>query len=150
MSQLVKRLISSGIANSNSIKGCNINEINNLESILNIKLPTMYKSFLLVMGHRAGSFYVGTDMFYNSLFDIQKWARELLVEDGSPFILPCDTFILSMHQGYQFTYFRTDEENDDPPVYYYMEGSGIPEKKWLKFSDYLLQSVIEHENIFRR
>ncbi len=103
ISQIVKKIISTGIANPNSIKGCTIDEINNLESAINMRFPAIYREFLLAMGHRAGSFYVGTDMFYDNLIDIQEWAKELLIEDGNLFALPNDAFVFSIHQGYQFT-----------------------------------------------
>jgi hypothetical protein len=146
MSDIVGKLISYGIATPKTIKGCSIEEVHFLENYFNINLPNVYKEFLLTMGHIAGSFYQGTDMFFRHLIDIQKWARDLLEENGQPFQLSNETFVFSMHQGYQFTYFYTLDSND-PPVYYYIEGSSYPEKKWISFSDFLITSVNDHIKI---
>lgn len=74
------------------------------------------------MGHGAGTFMLGSSFFYNDLIDNQKYAQELLEEDHFPIPLPPDAFVFFMHQGYQFSFFR-ESDGDDPPVYYYLEGT---------------------------
>jgi hypothetical protein len=101
------------------------------------------------MGHRAGRFFQGTDIFYgDGLFDLRQDAEELLEEDeGDEVIrLPEDAFVFAMHQGYEFTYFRLSE-GDDPPVYQFMEGKGPPVKSWPSFSDYLIAYAELHAQL---
>ncbi len=105
----------------NKTKPCSWYEINKLENQVGSKLPQMYREILTHIGHGAGDFWAGEDCFYKHLPLIQKWARELLLEDSFPVSLPDDAFVFFMHQGYQFDFFRLSE-GDNPPVYSYLEG----------------------------
>jgi hypothetical protein len=60
------------------------------------------------------------------LFKLREGAEELLEKDDSPFVLPEKAFVFWMHQGYQFAFFVADGD-DDPMVYYYMEGKKTTE-----------------------
>jgi len=54
--------------------------------------------------------------------------------------LPSDAFIFSMHQGYEFWYFRISE-GDNPPVYGFHEGEADPQllvAQFPTFMDYIL------------
>ncbi len=113
----------------NKTKSCSLNEINELEKQLGLKLPQIYRSILLKMGHGAGDFWAGEDCFYNHLPLIQIWAKEILLEDNFSVSLPDDAFVFFMHQGYQFDFFRLSE-GDNPPVYSYLEGQ--TEKEFIK------------------
>lgn len=102
------------------LKPCTEEEVKALEVSLVCRFPEAYREFLLWMGHGAGTFLQGTDIFYEHVPKIQGWAKELLIENNFPQPLPDDAFIFMMHQGYQFMFFRT-LESDDPPIYYYHE-----------------------------
>jgi hypothetical protein len=147
ISDSVKKLIRMRIAKPQEIKGCSDDEISTLEARYHLSLPKLYKEFLREMGHRAGSFYQGTDFFYESLFDLRESAEELLREDESRFQLPDDAFVFFMHQGYQFMYFRTANRDDDPPVFNYLEGYSVPRQAYDSFSTFLLESVEDHIRI---
>ena len=54
-----------------------------------------------------------------------------------------EDFVFSMHQGYEFTYFKLSE-GDDPPVYQYVEGNGSPVLTWNSFSDFLRDSLNQY------
>ena len=99
----------------------NIEEIKTIEAFYDVKLPQTYKEFLLLMGKDAGKYMLGTSAFYGDIFELQEWGFELYRENGVENI-PADAFTFWMHQGYQAVFFRTSE-GDDPPVYYYIEGS---------------------------
>lgn len=107
----------------------------------------MYELFLKAMGRGAGKFFEGTDIFYPEILTIKRGAEELLREDEVPFCLSESDFVFCSHQGYQFMYFKLDELNDDPAVYYYLEGSGIIRKKWDHFSSFLLNAIEDHQKL---
>jgi SMI1-KNR4 cell-wall len=108
------------LKNRERLVGCSLNEILKLESYFKIRLPQSYLMFLHTFGRSAGKFMLGTDAFYKDLFKLRTDANELLVENDQP-ELPHDSFVFWMHQGYQFAFFLLDG-NQDPPVYFYLEG----------------------------
>ncbi len=101
------------------VSGCRIDEIVDLEKELDVFLPEAYKEFLLWMGKDTNKFLTGSEVEYKHLVKIQCWANELLEERGCP-ILPNNAFVFHIHQGYQFSYFLLDG-NDDPEVYFFDE-----------------------------
>ena len=122
------------------IKDKNINlsplsqqEIRDLELRLKIKLPIQYKDFLLSMGRGAGKFMQGSSVFYDDIFSLNEWGKELIEENGFK-ELPEDAFVFWMHQGYQLAFFRLSE-GEDPPIYYYSET--IDQDDYIKKEDSL-------------
>src|SRR5690349_21627899 len=97
-----KRVLDSGLSTSWSMSGCSQGEIERLESKIDLKLPGEYKAFLRKMGHGAGRFMQGTDMFYSRLFDNRSAAEESLEREAFPFDLLPSRFVFSSHQGYIF------------------------------------------------
>ncbi|MBI3220949.1 MAG: SMI1/KNR4 family protein [Bacteroidetes bacterium] len=119
---------------------CSTEEIKKLEDTLQIKLPEAYREYLSVMGKYSGKINEGTDCFYDDLIRIQAWPKELLKENSVLDELPSDAFVFSMHQGYEFWYFRISEGNN-PPVYGYHEGDDDPQlliAQFPTFTDYIL------------
>jgi len=137
---IVNLLVRSQIASAEEIQGCNENEIKELEEEIGHGFPTVYREFLLAAGHRAGLLFQGTDIFFGSLRGLTQEANELLEENQESFTLPEDTFVFSMHQGYEFNYFRFSE-GDNPPVYQYIEGEGEPKLAWDSFSSFLSDGI---------
>ena len=119
--------------------GCSDGEIAELESRFGIWLPRPYRRFLSRFGRDddASSALRGSDYYIPRLFDLRSWAEELLRESRSPFALHPQDFVLLMHQGYQFYYFRADGASEDPPVFYFYEGRTQPEQKFSTVSDWL-------------
>lgn len=143
MLELCQKLIDTGVSSYNQMQGCSSEEIEQLENYTKYPLPEMYKQFLINMGHSVGKFFDGTDIFYKAIFENRMAASELLEEDQSDFKLAETDFVFASHQGYEFMYFSLSE-NDDPSVYYYIEGAKLPHKKWERFSEFLIQSVDEY------
>ena len=140
---LISMLLDKGICSKVDIAGCMPWEVAKLENSLEVQLPKQYKEFLLSVGHGAGKFFQGTDIFLSQIKDIKAAAVELLEENEEPFKLTDRVFVFMMHQGYVFCYFVL-REGDDPPVYQYVEGEGIPKLTWKSFSEFLEDSIKEH------
>jgi hypothetical protein len=115
-------------------EGCTAAEVEKVGSSDTPPLPAAYKAYLFIAGHKPPSAWVGTDCTLRHLPFLARWAEELLRENGQP-ALPAGAFVFSMHQGYQFFYFVRDGQDDDPPVFYYLEGQGGPVSRFRCFSD---------------
>lgn len=142
INEVINKLIDSGIAKPAEIRGCSEEEIDNLERQMAIKLPKVYREFLLRIGRQAGSFFEGTHLLLGQgLTGFKELLRKLLAENGNHMTLPTAAFVFLSHQDYQFNYFLLTD-GDDPPVYFYV---GAPEeyleKKWNSFSEFLLDSA---------
>jgi hypothetical protein len=142
--QFVKDLWWSGLAGWWDRSGCWDWEIREVEKYFNIKLPTVYRSFLKRMGYKAGRLGVGTDMFFKHLQYNRRAMEEVLELDGHPFELTPTEFVFSSHQGYYFHYFETSPLVDDPPVYAYMEDGTESGLVYSSFSAFLY-GLLEHE-----
>lgn len=116
-----KRLIERGVSGSSSFFGCSEKEIEQVRIEAGFPLPQAYSEFLRQMGKGAGRFFEGTDLFYPTMFQNTEAAREMLAELECGLTLPKQSFVFAMHQGYQFYFFSN--ENNNPAVYYYMEGN---------------------------
>lgn len=145
LDKVKKQLIELKIASPDEQVGCTQDEVIELERQLGISLPKAYREFLLSMGYGAGKFLRGSDCFFEHLPYLQKWAIELLEENNFCESLPEDTFVFSMHQGYQFSFFRLSE-GDNPPTYSYCEGTNQTSfiRSHERFSDFLATEAEIH------
>jgi hypothetical protein len=131
-----------------TIVGCTLEEIHMIKEQQQVLyLPPIYEEFLKTMGRKAGKWLEGSDCFYPDLLDIKHSAIDLLHENDDPYYLPDDAFVVLMHQGYQFMYFRTTDMNQDPPVQYYTEivalRSSMPQVQFGRLSEYLTEFIRE-------
>ena len=133
INNIANQILSSELSTRWQMRGCWWFEIRGLEKRFEIKLPTVYKDFLKMMGKGAGLFMQGTGFFYKALFGNREAFEEVLELDGHPFVLTKDIFVFSSHQGYIFYFFDTLEDEHDPPVYGYQEG----DLKFYKIADKL-------------
>lgn len=108
--------------NGNRLIPISNEDISKIELKFKVSLPEVYKQFLHLMGKGAGEYMKGSSVFYDHLFSLREWAKELLIENNME-PLPETAFVFWMHQGYQAAYFNLNE-GDDPPVYYFSEGQG--------------------------
>lgn len=140
---LALALVAAKICKPDEIKGCTVDEVSELERLVGIKFPSQYRNFLLDVGNGAGNFFRGTDIFFRALDDLNGEAIALLEENGEVFSLPEDAFVFSMHQGYEFNYFLASD-GENPPVYQYVEGNGMPVITWKTFDDYIRDAIDLH------
>jgi hypothetical protein len=102
--EVVNLLLRKKIAQPQEIVGCTEEEISELEQRVGLTMPTAYRDFLRTMGHRAGSFMVGTDFFYDGLLGLRDSLVESLAQMRVDFQMPSDLFVFSSHQGYIFIF----------------------------------------------
>lgn len=135
---------------AHEISQCTETEVAQLEQQSGHAIPAAYCKFLLWMGHGAGNFLRGSDVFYEHLRSNVSAARELLRENNISLDLPVDALVFYTHQGYQFAYFQLSA-GDNPPVYYYGEGEGVEEIRELYpcFSDFLEREIEGHAELLR-
>ena len=141
---LIERMVGTGYARPDELLGCTPEEVARIEARFGLRLPRIYREFLLAMGRGAGRFFRGTDVFSPAVLELRQWAEELLEECGRPCALPDDAFVFLMHQGYQFGYFRTGGGEDDPPLYRYVECDPAPVQNARSFSEMLRAELESH------
>ena len=129
-------------------RGCNQEQITEIENKFQITLPQIYKDYLAAIGQKSGDFLRGSDFWYPELLTLREDAEILLQEDNSPFKLPDKAFVFGMHQGYQFFYFDT-LAGDDPPVYHYMEGEAV-KKVNDHYSEFLIDMLSDEIEVRER
>lgn len=137
---------------------CTEQEIAQLERQYQLTLPAAYREFLLWMGKGAGNFLAGDACYYDALSQLHEDALELLAENGVTQRLPDDAFVFSMHDGYQFLFFRASE-GENPPAYWYGEGEPIaPDgatatpfpKRFDHYSDFLVSEIVGYEQAYNQ
>ena len=136
---------SSGIA-PEDIVGCSDEEVRGLEDRFGVHVPAAYREWLLWMGHRAGGFLRGTDVFYDSdLPSLKEGALELFHENEMDGALPADALVFYLHQGYVVQFMRLSE-GDDPPIYGYAEGKEqrAPTRWYDNLSAWLATELADH------
>jgi hypothetical protein len=121
------------------LMGCSEQDLLALQRSLRLQLPSAYLRFLRHCGADTGNFLKGSDLTTAFLPRLRDSAEALLTEDGGP-QLPDDAFVFCSHQGYQFLFFRLSD-GPDPPVFYYLEASGVFREVAPSFSEWLRQAV---------
>ncbi|WP_213086944.1 SMI1/KNR4 family protein [Chitinophaga agrisoli] len=123
------------------LKPCTPQEVIKVEEFYKVSLPAVYKEFLLMMGKGAGEYMAGSSVFYDEIFFLRQYAKEL-IRDNSLQPLPDNAFVFWLHQGYQMAFFLLDE-NEHLPVYYFGEGEGMKsvEIRYSRFIDFLEQEL---------
>jgi hypothetical protein len=119
-------------------RGCNESEVAEIEQAFGSSLPTIYRSWLLSHGRIPPDRLIGSDCAYPVLLELNKWAREVLEQNGHPFHLTAHDFVFFMHQGYHFLYFNTANRDPDPVVHEYLEGWRAPSVANQRLSDWLV------------
>lgn len=140
---LIALLLAARVCTREELSGCSQRDIAQLEASAGIPLPRQYSEFLCAMGHGAGAFFQGTEIFFAALDGLRNRAVDLLAENGENFCLPTDAFVFAMHQGYEFNYFLLSQ-GENPAVYQYVEGRGNPVLTWKTLSEFLSDAIAAH------
>lgn len=84
----IEKLIGARIATRDSIKAYTESEVEKLEASLDLRLPVVYRNFLLTMGKGAGKFFNDVDQTIseeaNGKFEEDVDAQLLLVSPEEP------------------------------------------------------------------
>src|SRR4051812_46766680 len=102
------------------------------------------------MGHGAGPFFRGTDMFAEHLPYLRDYAEEVLQEGGNEFTLTENALVFSVHQGYSVLYMDLGRDRIDPPIWHYSDSKDAPAQISASFSDFFQKAVVEHKKIAKR
>jgi hypothetical protein len=97
-------------------------EVARSEQRLGVVFPTIFRTYLLVMGRDRGELLMGSDVAGTGDFEeFRARAIELMRESNAGESLPPDAIVFLFHQGYTFAYLIADEMLESP-VYQYTEG----------------------------
>ncbi|MFE9582091.1 SMI1/KNR4 family protein [Nocardia sp. NPDC006044] len=144
MRTLCQDLVDAGFASADEVVGCTAEEIAQIVSTAldGFPVPDEYIAFLEVLGRGAGSFFVGTDLFYPSLLEASEAAADISSGSGEVLSLR-DRFFFGHHQGYKVYFFDRGSE----AVYAYQEGT--PENQLLadSFLAFLRQAFELQKNL---
>lgn len=122
------------------LKGLNENQIKKIETHYGISLPIDYKIFLQELGENGDGFMIGSDCFYDRIFELREYAEELLQEDSSNFSLKKEHFVFHVHQGYIFMFIDLNF-TENSPVYGYHEGDLTPTIKFKSLSEFYESNI---------
>jgi hypothetical protein len=97
------------------ISGCSDDEIKALMKAQGVeRLPQTYVEIMQQVGK--------VHLIVASWDDAVKLKQHLIRSlEETPYTLPQDAFVFKEHQGYLWWFFLTDNEDEDPPVYIYVE-----------------------------
>ncbi|QDT65251.1 SMI1/KNR4 family protein [Calycomorphotria hydatis] len=147
--QVRSRLIQSGLASKNDIIGCSEGDLASLEQRVGLTLPSSYKEFMREFGRGAGKFFDDVCIYYDEIANLQYEASEILYDyPEHNLLLSTSTFVFSMRQGEQFTFFNCLEE--DPPVWFYFEGHPAFERIADCFVDFLEAELRQAEDMYSK
>jgi SMI1/KNR4 family protein SUKH-1 len=107
---------------------CSADEITALEALVAPhRLPAAYREFLAYGGKQLAGVFGSVDFSYALVWTEREHGnrdiRRMLEAWDRNAVLPESVFVINEHLGSSFTYFDLGE-GDDPPVYFWEEGSG--------------------------
>ena len=101
-------------------------EVGTLEDRREVRLPEVYRAYLLEMGNSRGDLFRGHDVAGIGDFEgFRAEALALMAETNPVLTLPRDAMVVLFHQGYIFSYLLA-AGGFDPPVFHYMETEQEP------------------------
>lgn len=137
MSDLVERLISSGLATRETVVGCTPEEVAEIRADHGVdRLPEQYEEFLLLMGRGAGELLRGTDFFYPGIRGLDDDGRELLEENDAAHLLPEGAIVVGMHQGYELYWLAPSGA-----LSWYVEAETEVSRTWPSLADFLAAQI---------
>ena len=118
--------------------GCTDLEISKLEAKIGNPLPGAYKFYLQLMGRDHKGVMVGTDCFLTDIESNNEYLPELLEENNlSDYALPENYIAFFSHGGYMMAWFAIPNQDDDPQVTYYFEGTTKKPESGVRFTEFM-------------
>lgn len=133
---IIQEMLDAGMATTGTICGCTPEEVSQIETALNLKLPTSYVEFLLTMGKKPGKFLSDCLIAYPGIVKYGQEEARIKLE-GTNFSLPPSAFVF-VERDNLFFFFDT-LQGPDPACYRFLEDDEYPEKiadsftSWLAF-----------------
>jgi hypothetical protein len=112
--ELQERLLSSGLADTKTLRPCSAGDVRAVQRTVTHPLPTPYIDFLRSIGRGAGDFMSDLTIFYPELLSNTESMRKLMSQDSAP--LPANAFVICHRYGSQMLYFLLGE-SDDPAIF---------------------------------
>ena len=141
--QILDKLIANRMTQQHKFKGFTEQEVQAVMNAQGVKrLPKLYRDLLLMVGHNgAGILKMGTTSgqldFSRYLINAKPSMRMAMSRDEiTKPSFPEDAFVFVNILDDTFTYFLTDNDDDDPPVYRYCQYDEVPTIRWLSLSAY--------------
>ena len=134
--EILYRIENSGIEPAYTTARCTKEEIEKLEKECHLKLPEVYKRFLLSFGKSTGSSFLGEAIFlYSGILEFQH-----LVDQEARNKIPSTAYVFLIHDV--LILFFDTAIGDDPPIYRLMEHDSKPEKVFDSFTEWLNDYVL--------
>lgn len=117
-----KQLIDQHILNPQAIEGCTSEEIQAVISAQQVKrLPRVFREYMETLGKKGLGYnpYMGPSWGCGPMKFLKDWARNSIQKSETSFVLPTDAFVFYDKSEDVYLYFRTDNEDDNPPVHQY-------------------------------
>jgi SMI1-KNR4 cell-wall len=124
---LLARMVKSSVATSDDLKGCTPKEITAIEKRYGLVLPTSYRRYLELMGHRSGKLFTSDHMavFYSHVIELtDEFATCPYTRAPASFELPPDAFLIAARLGAAWQFIRCSNI-DDSSVWYFDENDWI-------------------------
>lgn len=126
------------------LRGCSSNEIESVKAAQGInRLPKVYQEFLEELGNEAGTAFSSYFYTYASLSWMKESAKEGLREENITLALSDDAFIFLDLHGKIYYFFYTDNDSDDPEVYYLSFKDSIDDAEIIKTGGTVSQILTE-------
>jgi hypothetical protein len=143
MTNIVRRLMATGGARADEIRGCTDHEITQILADQGVpRLPASYLRFLRTMGRGAGRLLAGTDAFYPHTLGLKAEARVLFQQCGVTIPAFADTVTIAMYQGYE-AYWLESYRDDDPCVFRYHHHDRAPCQYWPNLTSFLADATAD-------
>ncbi|NIQ00865.1 MAG: hypothetical protein GWM98_25325 [Nitrospinaceae bacterium] len=111
-----QKLIDQHYQHLTSFVGYSQLEVETAEKFLGLRLPTLFRTYLLEMGRSPGDLFCGSDLAKGpaDLMSYKKYAQEKVAEADTNWTLPREAVVFLSHQGYQFDYILASDPFDGP------------------------------------
>lgn len=103
---LTERMARSGIAGSSDLIGCSVAEIEALEQRYRVSLPDLYRDYLFLMGHSAGSLFTHDHIAVTYRYVLAMTDEHFALPAQKEVALPSGSLLISGRLGEQFEFIR--------------------------------------------
>jgi hypothetical protein len=120
LQQLLRRMLKNKILSSlEDLRGCTEPEIALLETKYQLALPSIYRSYLSLMGRFAGRLYRSDHMealYQQSVLDLTAGIKDNIEERNTPphFDFPADALIICTRLDDYYWFIRCNQSDDSP------------------------------------